>query len=454
LDAIYLNIKKVGLLRLIVLNDIEESRLTMSFKNTFIFLVAISSNFSIANEITKKEAGVEITPVNVSEYFHKKMVPERTIDLGRSFYTVRLAFSPNSGYLAIGDQASPNIIVWDLKNNVKQTSFYARSSAGIGRNIAHWSQADGILWSPDGRYVTNGVGIANSAGAPIRSEVEGKIEFWDPVSGKVIKEVNAISSGAKLNKSGSKVLISSGMNNEFSIIDTAKWTSKNFKADGILTRAFDWTENDEVVIVAALPGRVEWGRAINAVGEIIDLGSILLHFIDPSGKTAAHNFILSHPLKNINPKLPGHVPFSVKSVASSFTEKKELILFSGFIDGDNNFSRPENGAVAKPVDGILVVANDGPAISFIRFYKDNSLYEIADAGAIFSPDGRFIYLQFSSNQIGVNSLILDSTSDDVVGYFPSTTSGGIAVSPDGKKLAVGRGQYIDIFPLKNNITER
>lgn len=72
-----------------------------------------------------------------------------------------------------------------------------------GPNIIHLNPKEDILWSPDGRVVTTGIGRAESHG----DDPLLPIEFWDPRIGKRAYALDAYSiQTGSFNRDGSKLM--------------------------------------------------------------------------------------------------------------------------------------------------------------------------------------------------------------------------------------------------------
>src|ERR1039458_5903534 len=57
-----------------------------------------------------------------------RLAYKNSINLGPGFHVVRLAYSPDARYLAIGDAASSNIVIWDLKEKREHSRLHVRSN--------------------------------------------------------------------------------------------------------------------------------------------------------------------------------------------------------------------------------------------------------------------------------------------------------------------------------------
>ena len=113
--------------------------LTKALYTLGIFVISLSVAKS---DVMGEKKNLAIQPQRV------ELLSPHIIDLGADFYTTRLTFSPDGKFLAVGDKASANIVIWDIKNNSRQSTIYARSFAGFGRRFAHWDDRQSISWAP------------------------------------------------------------------------------------------------------------------------------------------------------------------------------------------------------------------------------------------------------------------------------------------------------------------
>jgi WD40 repeat protein len=136
--------------------------------------------------------GVGTNPTTYPAAPHPKFT--RTVDLsnvGRESFVERLTFSPDSRYLAVVDNpnaGSSTIIIWDLQLDREQTRIEGLPPFGGFPGVE-------LLWSPDGKSITLGLG------RPIR--------FWDPMTGQIVKElmIDLPVRWSRYNKDGSKLLV-------------------------------------------------------------------------------------------------------------------------------------------------------------------------------------------------------------------------------------------------------
>jgi|SRR5471030_1224670 len=89
-------------------------------------LALVFSNGAVAADRNLVENGTD-TSAGVDKSIIPKPHIRKRIYIGSGFYVVRVAFSPDGRYIAAGDAASPNIIIWDLeKIKSKLVSFHGQ----------------------------------------------------------------------------------------------------------------------------------------------------------------------------------------------------------------------------------------------------------------------------------------------------------------------------------------
>jgi WD40 repeat protein len=376
---------------------------------------------------------------------HVTLLPRQTIDLGGDFYTTRLAFSPDGNFLAIGDQSSPNIIVWDIKDRNRRSTIYARSGAGYGGRFAHWDNKQTILWSPDGGFITNGIGIAHANGDPTRQEVENKIEFWDPMTGKVLKLLDGYAPYGRLNNDGSKLLSVAEKHNEFYVFNIPNSTKETYQTQGVVVTGLTWAASDDIVVIGTAVAVPNWGSASMLNGEKPEPGTLVAQ-IFPRSKTAGIKTLqLAAPVSDKKTTAHSVPAFSVHNVVMNSVTNRVAVEFSGFIDGKNSFVMGGNGGDVHKTTGVAMIEVNELKVSFWKFNDELSdLY--SDSGSItFSPDGRYLFIL--SQDINVGGVILNAKTGAVIGKLPYSEFSGIAVSPDGTLVAIGQGRRVELYTL-------
>ena len=318
----------------------------------------------------------------------------------------RLAFSPDGRYLAIVYNTQTliaNIIIWDMEHDREQTR--------IENLPAHANDPDtNLLWGADGKYITFGKGFNEKY----------PIQFWDPLTGKLIKEiaVSAPCGAARLNRDKSKMMVRTG-DQSFRIYNTKTWEFKDYDSEGLGIISISWTSEDKVLIAGIWPP--------NSAGKTLDgktpkPGDSLARLVDPSGKQSSRFIVVSGMVPSGRAVPPMEVGFWPYYSIVDYAGNKIALNYSKIIDGTTL--------------EILTYASN----------EDIKNHKIPHIAKVFSPDGRYLYLLgFEGKE---KSLILDARTGKPLVWFEGGMN-DIAVSPDGKQLAmVGSLQYVKIFNLK------
>ena len=177
----------------------------------------------------------------------------------------KLVFAPDGKSLVMGWQWPPTAFVWDLtKNKV--------------RHLLPWHESGvrAVAYSPDGRLVATGCGpeLPSEKGA---KREPGKMRFWDPASGKLVREIEAhqgVINALAFSPDGKRLLsggwddtarlwdVASGKEVRQFVLDsrTDHVTAVVFIDEG--KKAAVGSEKGEVVVVEVESGRSEsWVRA-------------------------------------------------------------------------------------------------------------------------------------------------------------------------------------------------
>ena len=96
----------------------------------------------------------------------------------------------------------------------------------------------------------------------------------------------------------------------------------------------------------------------------------------------------------------------------------------------------------------MMVDTDKSQVLFTYIDKGNLSVRAGDKGIAFSPDGKYLYLLATgAENTETTSIILDANTGKQVGSFPSRDAWGLAISPNGKTLAIGHTRYVELFDL-------
>ncbi|MBP7231325.1 MAG: WD40 repeat domain-containing protein [Syntrophaceae bacterium] len=237
--------------------------------------------------------------------------------VGKASCISRLAFSPDGRYLAIVDDPYPlmsTIIIWDLHQGREQTR--------IENLPPHTNDPDtNLLWGADGKYITFGKGFNEKY----------PIQFWDPMTGKLIKEL-AVSSpcgSARLNRDKTKMLVRTG-DQSFRIYNTKTWEFKDYDSEGLGIISISWTSEDKVLIAGIWPP--------NSVGKTLDgktpkPGDSLARLVDPSGKQSSRFIVVSGMVPSGRAVPPMEVGFWPYYSIVDYAGNKIALNYSKIIDG-------------------------------------------------------------------------------------------------------------------------
>jgi DNA-binding beta-propeller fold protein YncE len=366
----------------------------------------------------------------------------RRIEIGsffRASSVERVTFSPDSRYLAVGVSGSADIYIWDLQRNEQQSHFKVDHLADElqgGPDSMHWRREEQIRWSPDGRFVTTGIGSTLQHGKFPKLP----IQFWDPLTGALLHTLDVSAwDSADFNGDGSKLLIASH-GATFSVYDTRTWIGSEpagqlYKFDTGMpaTEGYGWTADNKVLMVGSWSGPLR-GQPLPAfeLGKTPQKFSKLIQKIDPTGKEPTEITVLSPPRPTNDPRDPFDLPFMCHAMVTNHASHKAALRCDG-------------------VDGYLIRLLDTQTLQtlFVHREEQSSWIDGANWGLAFSPDGQYLYLlAHNIEDKEVPSKILDTSTGEVVATFPSAYSWGLSISPDGKTMAVGHLQYVELFDLQ------
>ena len=343
-------------------------------------------------------------------------------NLGRDSWVELLTFSPDSRYLAIVDNPTPassTIIIWDLKLTREQTRISGLPSFGGNPQVE-------MLWSPDGQYITYGSGLP--------------MLFWDPLAGKVAKElrIDPPVLWSRYNKDGSKLLVNReppGVGKGgFRIYDTRSWEFQDYGDDGLLIEALSWTADDKVLVAGKWP-KFSVGRVLD--GAVPQMSDALARLIDPSGQQASRSVLLG-----------ASAPRQIAGI-------DDPILVQTFHPDSAIVNYSTNRISLGP--GKLV---DGRTLEIFSYASDDNILTHASGGntpngklpsgtQAFSPDGNYLYLLGVSRDGKAESLVLNVHTGAPAATFPGGLNlRALAVSPDGQRIAVGNGRSVDLYDVR------
>ena len=338
---------------------------------------------------------------------------EKTIDLSDlgpvTSAVKKMTFSPDGRFLAIVDNPThmkTDIVVWDMLLDRKQSHIHCPFDYGDLRD-------HDLLWSRDGKVISFGAK-----------------RQWDPMTGEDLPDNPAIGRAARLNKDGSKMLTIVGPIGQPSTIhvyDTSTWALQKIYVDGFAVETAAWTAEDKI-LVGVHVSRETLGKEIDGrtISQMKDIAVRLLH---PTGKESTK--AVWFPAKPTNdPKSPFTYAFPVGSGLLTNFVTNQIFLDAG-----------------KIIDGVTLKIDTYHA-------EDESNIAPGAFGMGFSPDGLLLYLKGASFRYGGHAPIKNSVVDRATGKLLSQFrgamdhQGSLAVSPNGKHLALGDIHSVLIFRLQ------
>jgi WD40 repeat protein len=370
---------------------------------------------------------------------------DRTIqlaDLGLSTRVYRLdglTYSPDGGYLAIVYFSEPsvkNIIIWDLKNAKVQTRIEGVFAPAASKEL---------VWSPDGRYITFGWG---SGGEPM------SMVLWNPINGQIARKLAVFGDEGRFNKDGSKLLVRTAVFDQstFRIYDTGSWAFKDYDGGQISGVTVSWTAEDKVLLSgvvnflrggerasenldgnAFLQGKAKWigsdggggGGGLNWTRQTLDglvfkPGDTVLRLLDPVGGPS--RTMLLKP--SVPTKIDGKDGF-----APLLTFSESVVSYA-------------SNRIAFDLRRIV----DGNTLEVLTYCSQE---EASLRAGAFSSDGRFLYVPFFSASHTEQTAIVNAASGVCLSRFDGGHN-GLASSPDGRYMAVGKSQSVVIYKVKIN----
>lgn len=340
---------------------------------------------------------------------------ERTISLGHApllglevlagkFAPIvkKMSFSPDGRYLGLVEttsESATDIVVWDIEANKEQTRIHCDSDYAD----FEWEK---LLWLQGGKVVTFGAGPQ-----------------WDAMSGKALPDNPAVGGLERLNKDGTKMLTVTGTIGDPSTIhvyDTRSWTEQKIDLEGLNVGSAVWTADDKVIALVSETTDAR-GKLVN--GHHVKPYDTAIRLIDPSGKTPTRDVWFAGE-KTGDPESPLREAFPVTSDMETNFATNQV-----FLDGE-----------PRIIDGATLA---------VRRYSVK-----ATAGITVSPDGRWLFskgMMFADPaRKAIPNAIVDTSSGKPILEFSGGLryAGGITVSPDGQRLAIGDENTVLLYSLK------
>ncbi|MDI2590614.1 hypothetical protein POF45_04090 [Pseudomonas sp. 681] len=335
---------------------------------------------------------------------------QKTISFGDFFsrpFVEEIVYSPDGRYLAIVYHSAymqSDIVIWDLQLDKKQSHIHCPFDYGNMSDVH-------LLWSRDGKVISFGAK-----------------RQWDPLTGASLPDNPAIGRSARLNKDGSKMLTIIGAIGEPSYIyiyDTKSWALQKLYVDGLAVKKAAWTSEDKIMV--GVSGTIQTLNK-NIDGRSLVRPDVGLRLLDPSGKT---------PTKAVwFPAVPDDRP--------------RYFPWKQAVDVDLTVTNFAGNQIALGIGRII----NGKTLDILTYY---SLEDIESdkvspglGGMVFSLDGRYLFIKggawFDGRKPVVNSVI-DTSNGKQVAQFGGGDR-GIAISPNGKQLAIGNVHSVQIFNIQ------
>lgn len=304
---------------------------------------------------------------------------------------VAAAFSPDNKYVAIGSAHAYDIVIWDVEN--RRTVRHLPMPGGIDR--------DALVWSPDGRYLVSFLGQT--------------VYVFDPYSGATLQQL-ALEKGRggvdsiRINHNGSRLLVCYHLRDDadynLAIFDTANWSKKTFNTQQSLYVSHAFWAQEQIVLIGHDMSDENFVSKLDP-----DSGAV-------TGRLKLTEANPSELLLNRRVKLDAtNVDRSGKTMAVAFQDLREI-----------------------PYSTVQVV--DIEALTLRKTIKLPP--HIYSESLAFLPNG----FRAFSRKIKGSIDVIDLERGEIVGNIPhDVSSGGLAISQDGKFLSIGRFDDLQIYRL-------
>lgn len=301
------------------------------------------------------------------------------------------AFSPDGKFVAIGSMHSFHLVIWDIENQ--------RMTRQIP--LPNGTERDSLFWSADGRFLT--------------TYNDGAVWVFEPFSGELLQKFVGMEIGAggprnlRLNESGSQLVVAfadskdSGPN--LAVFDTATWQMKTFETrEKFYLKKVFWAK-DKVILEASDRTRDEF-----------------LSQLDPATGEISDRLVITSP---INPAYEGSLSIELKATCTNGDGTRMASIYQHPI---------ENHPTLKIINLQTLTLEKSMPMS-----TDDVLRHCR-----YSPDGHYLFLQNTLGPIR----IVDTQTYELVGSIPHKVSnGGLTISRDSKRLAIGQVDELLIYRL-------
>ena len=303
------------------------------------------------------------------------------------------AFSPDGKFVAIGSMHSFHLVIWDIENQrtVRQIP------------LPSGTERDSLVWSANGRFLATYKG--------------GAVLVFEPFSGELLQKFVGKEIGAggplhlRLNETESKLAVvlfdAKDIGPNLAIFDTANWQFKAFE-----TRK-----------------KLNLRNAFWAKDKIITLGSdrsrdVFLSQLDPASGEISGRLVITSP---VNPAYDQSPSIELKAMCTNTEGTRMAVTYQHPIE---------------PEPKLKIVNLDTLALEKSLSMSSDDVLDSCH----YSPDSRYLFIQTMTGPIR----IVDTQSYKVIGSIPlphKTSDGGLAISRDGKRLAIGQESELLIYQL-------
>jgi WD40 repeat protein len=375
---------------------------------------AVTHDFFAANDSTTHAPKIKLYK---TIRFTWMIFREMGLDAVLRSTVAMLAFSPDSRYLAIALNPNANatiIIVWDIENDREVSRTKLLPGFGNAPDVE-------LLLSKEGNLITSGYSGINSP-----------LEFFDPMTGLVAKEmeiIDGIALWSRLNKDNTKLLVKGRLrayaeenhNSHFYVISMIDFKIINDIEQEYFEATFaSWTADDKVVVGGGWPRSSE---GVTYEGLTPKAGDTIIRVIDPTGQSKSRSALYHNNCGG----------------EYRCEQSKYVSFYKWFVDFERNNIGLNSGQILNPET--LVVSMD------VLNYREKNGAVPRNGQAKYSPDGKMIYKVGLDSLSGQKSWVIDAITGKKLAEFPPGSL-GFSVSPSGKLFALGEGHRVEIYSVE------
>lgn len=301
------------------------------------------------------------------------------------------AFSPDGKFVAIGSMHSFHLVIWDIENQrtVRQIP------------LPSGTERDSLFWSADGRFLT--------------TYNDGAVWVFGPFSGELLRKFVGMEIGAggprslRLNELGSQLVVAfadskhSGPNQ--AVFDTATWQMKTFETRKKFYMQKVYWAKDKVILEASDRTRDDF-----------------LSQLDPATGKISGRLVITSP---VNPDHDRSPSIELEAMCTNADGTRMAITYQ----------HPQEIDSKLKIINLQTLALE----KSMPMSSDDVLRHCQ-----YSPEGRYLFLQ---NLVGPIRIV-DTQRYQQIGSIPHKLSnGGLAISRDGKRLAIGQETELLIYRI-------